>query len=321
MHIIIPDDYQDAVQRLACFGMLTDHQVTIYHDTVKDEAVLAERLQTAEALVLIRERTHITDRLIERLPRLKMIAQTGRGTTHIDLRTCTQRGVVVCAGGGSPFATAELTWGLVLAALRRIPQEAARLRAGSWQSTIGTGLHGRILGVWGYGSIGRIVARYGRAFGMQVTAWGRTGSLRRAAEDGFMVAESKQTLLSQADVLCLHVKLNAETVGMLQAEDLAIMKPTALLVNTSRAGLIAPGALETALRLGRPGMAAVDVYEDEPILGAAHPLLTLDNALCTPHLGYVEWDSYELLFSQAFASVIAYGSGQPTGVVNPEVLA
>ena len=318
MEIIIPDDYQDAVRGLACFAKLAGHTVTVFNDTRKEIDALAARFQRAEALVLIRERTPISEALLARLPRLRLISQTGKGTSHIDVAACTRRGITVAAGKGSPYATAELTWALVLAAMRHIPQEAARLRAGQWQTTLGTGLRGRTLGIWGYGKIGSLVAGYGRAFAMRVLVWGREGSLARAHADGYDGATNKQALLEQSDVLCLHLRLTASTRGILSAADLARMKPDALLVNTSRAELIAPGALETALRAGRPCFAAVDVYEEEPILGAAHPLLKLETAVCTPHLGYVERDSYELYFGQAFDQVNAFAAGRPINVVNPE---
>jgi D-3-phosphoglycerate dehydrogenase / 2-oxoglutarate reductase len=320
MHVIIPDDYQDAVRGLACFPKLAGHPVTVFHDTVKDLDALAERLQPAEALILIRERTRITDALLARLPRLRLISQTGKGTAHIDLAACTRRGIAVAAGTGSPYAPAELTWALVLAALRHISQEVARLRAGQWQATLGTGLRGRTLGIWGYGRIGSLVASYGRAFAMNVLVWGREGSLSRARADGYATAADRRSLFEQSDVLSLHLKLDQETRGVVTAADLARMKPDALLVNTSRAELIEPGALEAALRAGRPGCAAVDVYEEEPILGARHPLLALDNAVCTPHLGYVERDSYEIYFGQAFDQVIAFAEGHPIHVVNPKSL-
>jgi D-3-phosphoglycerate dehydrogenase len=320
MRIVIPDDYQDAVRSLACFPKLAGHSVTVFHDTVRDVDALAERFQDAEALVLIRERTPIREELLARLPRLKLISQTGKGIAHIDLAACTRHGVAVAAGTGSPYAPAELTWALVLAAERRIPQEVARLRAGSWQSTMGRGLRGRTLGIWGYGKIGSLVAGYGRAFEMNVLVWGREGSLSRAQADGYAVASDKQSLFEQSDVLSLHLKLIQETRGIVTAGDLARMKPDALLVNTSRAELIETGALEAALRNGRPGFAAVDVYEEEPILGAAHPLLAMENAVCTPHLGYVEKDSYEIYFGQAFDQVVAFADGNPINVVNPEVL-
>ena len=306
MRIVIPDDYQDAVRGLACFAKLAAHDVTIYNDTVKDVDALAERFRDAEALVLIRERTAITDELLAKLPKLKLISQTGKGTAHIDLDACKRRGVEVVVGTGSPVAPAELTWALVMAAMRRIPQEAARLRAGQWQGELGRALRGRTLSVWGFGKIGSLVAGYGRAFGMHVVVYGREGSLTRALAAGYAIATGKEALFAEADVLTLHLRLTEETRGIVTAADLARMKDDALLVNTSRAELIEPGALEAALRAGRPGFAAVDVYEEEPILGAAHPLLALDNALCTPHLGYVERDSYELYFGEAFDSITEY---------------
>ena len=320
MRVIIPDDYQDAVRQLDCFSRLTGHEVTIFNDTVKEIGALAERFRDAEALVLIRERTTITEALLARLPNLKLISQTGRGTTHIDIAACTRHGVAVTAGTGSPYAPAELTWALVLAAARHIPQEAARLRAGRWQSTLGTGLRGRTLGIWGYGKIGTLVAGYGRAFAMNVLIWGRKGSLSRAQADGFSTVSDKDALFEQSDVLSLHLKLSKETRGIVAAADLARMKSGAILVNTSRAELIERGALEAALRAGRPGFAAVDVYDEEPVLGASHPLLALghlENAVCTPHLGYVEKDSYEDYFGQAFDQVVAFAAGSPIQVVNP----
>lgn len=320
MRILIPDDYQDAVRGLACFSKLAGHDVTVFTDTIKEIDALAERLQPAEALVLIRERTRIGDALLERLPKLKLISQTGKGTSHIDIAACTRRGVVVTAGTGSPYAPAELTWALVLATLRHIPHEVARMRAGHWQSTLGTGLRGRTLGIWGYGKIGSLVAGYGRAFGMNVLVWGREGSLSRAHADGYTTAVDRRTLFEQSEVLSLHLKLDKETRGIVTADDLARMRPDALLVNTSRAELIEPDALEAALRAGRPGFAAVDVYEEEPVLGANHPLLALGNAVCTPHLGYVEKDSYESYFGQAFDQVVAFAEGNPVHVVNREAL-
>jgi len=309
MRIVIPDDYQDAVRHLACFSKLAGHEVTIFNDTVTDAGALAARFADADALVLIRERTAITDALLAKLPRLKLISQTGKGTAHIDVEACRRRGIVVSAGTGSPYAPAELTWALVLAAMRNIATEAARLRGGAWQSTIGTLLRGRTLGVWGYGKIGSLVAGYGRAFGMRVMAFGREGSRERAVADGFETAAEKQALFAESDVLSLHLRLTNETRGIVTAADLASMKREALIVNTSRAELIERDALVSALRAGRPGFAAVDVYEEEPVLGASHPLLSLDNALCTPHLGYVENDSYELYFGQAFDQVLAFAAG------------
>ena len=318
MRIIIPDDYQNAVRQLDCFAKLDGHEVTVHTDTVKEPDALAERFRDAEALVLIRERTTISAALLQRLPRLRLISQTGRGTAHIDVGACTRHGVAVAAGVGSPHAPAELTWALVLAARRRIPEEVAQLKAGRWQTTLGTGLRGRTLGIFGYGTIGTLVAGFGKAFGMRVLAWGREGSLTRAARDGFETAGSQAELFERSDVLSLHIKLNAATRGIIGAGDLARMRPDALLVNTSRAELIEPGALLAALKAGRPGQAAVDVYEDEPALH--HPLLALDNALCTPHLGYVERDSYERYLGTAFDQLLAFAAGEPINIVNPEVL-
>lgn len=317
MRIVIPDDYQDAVRHLTCFGKLRDHDVTIFQDTVKEIDALAKRFRDAEALVLIRERTGIDEKLISRLPALKLISQTGKGATHIDVDACTRHGVAVAVGTGSPHAPAELTWALVLAAMRRIPQETAHLRAGGWQHLLGTTVRGRTLGIFGYGKIGSLVAGYGHAFGMNVLVWGREGSQTRARKDGHEVAISAQALFAESDVLSLHLRLTDETRAIVTAADLARMKRDALLVNTSRAELIEHGALEAALRAGRPGFAAVDVYEEEPIVDAQHPLLSMDNVVCTPHLGYVEKDSYELYFGQAFDNVIAFAEGKAMNVVNP----
>ncbi|GCE31870.1 glyoxylate reductase [Dictyobacter alpinus] len=319
MKIVIPDDYQDAVRTLDCFASLTGHEVTIYNDSTQDVKKLAERFQDSDALVLIRERTAITEDLLSQLPKLKFISQTGRGMPHIDLDACNRHGIPVAAGGGSPYSTAELTWGLILATLRHIPQEVANLKAGRWQSTLGLGLHGRVLGIFGYGNIGKLVANYGRAFGMQVIVWGREGSLSRAQADGFAVANSQQQLFEQADVLSIHVKLLPETRGIVTASDLQRMKPDALFVNTSRALLVAPDALEEALHTGHPGYAAVDVYEVEPL--TTSPLLQMDNVVCTPHLGYVEKGSYEVYFKEAFDNLLAFAAGNPLNIVNPQALA
>jgi D-3-phosphoglycerate dehydrogenase / 2-oxoglutarate reductase len=306
MRIVIPDDYQDAVRGLSCFTKLSGHDVRIFNDTVKEIDALAERFRDAEALVLIRERTSISGELLERLPRLRLISQTGKGTAHIDMDACARRGIEVAVGTGSPHAPAELTWALVLAAMRCIPQEAARLRAGGWQGDLGTTVRGRTLGVFGYGKIGSLVAGFGRAFGMHVLAFGRAGSKTRADADGVAFAESKEALFETADVLSLHLRLTDETRGIVTAGDLARMKSSALLVNTARAELIERGALVSALRAKRPGFAAVDVYEEEP--ATDDPLLSLPNVLCTPHLGYVERDSYELYFGQAFDAVVAFAA-------------
>lgn len=323
MKITVLDDYQDTVRTLACFGLMAGHEVTVWNDHVDDVGALAGRLRDTEALALFRERTPIRAPLLERLDRLRIISQTSV-YPHIDVEACTRRGVVVSSymGRGQPsYATAELTWGLVIAAMRRIPQETAALKAGRWQAfPVGTGLRGKTLGVWGYGRIGAVVAGYGKAFGMHVLAYGRAASIERARADGCATAASKAELFETADVLTLHVRLIDATRGMVTADDLARMKPTALIVNTSRAGLFAPGALEAALAAGRPGMAAVDVYETEPVLGGRHPLLALDNVVCSPHLGYVERDQLELMFGKIFEQIVAYAAGRPINVVIPAAL-
>lgn len=321
MKISILDDYQGAISTLSCFERLRGHEVKDWNDHVTDVDQLAARLADSEVLVLIRERSIITAALLERLPRLKLISQFGV-TPHIDIAACTRLGITVCSGQfpRPSYATAEFTWGLILASARHIPQEVARLKQGGWQSTLGTVLHGSTLGIYGYGKIGKLIAGYGKAFGMRVLVWGRETTLDKARVDGFDTARSKEEFLEQSDVLSLHMRLTDATRGAITAQDLARMKPSALLVNTSRAELIAPGVLAAALKAGRPGHAAVDVYEQEPVLGANHPLLALDNALCTPHLGHVERDAYEFGFGHAFDQVVAWTEGSPENVVNPDVL-
>lgn len=321
MRIAIPDDYQDCVRGLACFAKLAGHEVTVFHDTLSDIDALAERLQDFDALVLTRERTRITAQLLERLPRLRIISQTGKLAAHVDLAACTARGVAVAEGQGAGAATAELTWALLLASRRHLVEEVGRLRAGLWQGHLGQQLFGQRLGIWSYGRIGSQVARYGRAFGMQVWVWGREASTAAARADGFEVAPSREAFFAQSDAICLHVRLLPQTRGLVTRADLARMKPDAVLVNTSRAELVEDGALVDALRAGRPGFAAVDVFEQdlEPLHGP-HPLLDLPNALCTPHIGYVERDNYEAYFGMAFDNIVAFANGQPRNLVNPEVL-
>ncbi|OGA47966.1 MAG: 3-phosphoglycerate dehydrogenase [Betaproteobacteria bacterium RIFCSPLOWO2_12_FULL_62_58] len=322
MNITILDDYQDTVRTLTCFSKLAGHNVTIWNDHTKDVDILAGRLKDTEALALIRERTPIRGPLLEKLLKLRIISQRSV-YPHIDVDICTRRGVIVSSDmhpGRPSYATAELAWGLIVAALRHIPQEVAALKAGRWQSTLGTGLHGRTLGVYSYGRIGSVVAGYGKAFGMKVLVWGREASLARAHAEGYASARSREAFFEECDVISLHLRFNSATRGIVTAADLARMKPTALLVNTSRAGLIEAGALVDALKRGRPGMAAADVYEEEPVLNAAHPLLALDNALCTPHIGYVTRSGYEGMFGSIFDQILAYAAGKPVNVVNPEVL-
>jgi D-3-phosphoglycerate dehydrogenase len=322
MKITILDDYHDTVRTLACFDKLAGHDVTIWNDHVQDTDALAERLKDTEALVLIRERTKIRSTLLDRLPNLRLISQRSV-YPHIDIADCTRLGIIVSSGqhADTPsYATAELTFALILAAARQIPQQMESLKAGRWQVGVGTTLRGKTLGIYGYGRIGAVVAGYGKAFGMNVLVWAREKSLERARADGWTAAPSRQAFFAQCDVISLHMRLVDATRHIVTAADLARMKPTAMLVNTSRAPLIAPGALVDALRAGRPGMAAVDVYEDEPLRDTSHPLLTMPNVVATPHIGYVSREEYELQFSDIFDQIVAYAAGTPTNVVNPDVL-
>jgi D-3-phosphoglycerate dehydrogenase len=331
MNIIILDDYQDAVRKLKAAAKLEHLNAKVFTNTVKGIGQLSVRLRDAEVLVLIRERTQFPRQLLEKLPKLKLISQTGRAGPHIDMATCTRMGIAVAEGVGSPVAPAELTWALIMAAMRRLPQYIGNLKHGAWQQSglkaasmppnfsLGLVLKGKTLGIWGYGRIGQIVAGYGRAFGMHVTVWGSEGSRERAARDGHVAAPSCEAFFDACDVLSLHLRLTDATRGIVRHDALARMKPTALLVNTSRAELIEDGALVSALNRGRPGMAAIDVFESEPIL-QGHPLLRIENAVCTPHIGYVEMDSYELYFGAAFDNVVNFINGTPSNIVNPDAL-
>jgi D-3-phosphoglycerate dehydrogenase len=331
MNIVILDDYQDAVRKLSCASKLDAFPAKVYTNTVKGIGQLSVRLKDADVIVLIRERTQITRQLVEKLPRLKLVAQTGRVGSHVDVAACTERGIAVAEGIGSPVAPAELTWALIMAAMRRLPQYIGNLKHGAWQQSglksasmpanfaLGTVLRGKTLGIWGYGKIGQLVAGYGKAFGMQVVIWGSEASRARAASDGYAPAASREALLEECDVLSLHLRLADSTRGIVTLDDLARMKTTALIVNTSRAELIESDALIGALNRGRPGLAAVDVFENEPIL-QGHALLRLENCICTPHIGYVELDSYEMYFNAAFDNVVNYIKGTPTNIVNPGAL-
>jgi D-3-phosphoglycerate dehydrogenase len=322
MKISILDDYFDTLRTLDCFAKLQGHDVTIWNDHVQDVDALAQRLKDTEALVLIRERTQIREALLERLPKLKLISQRSV-YPHIDIDACTRLGIVVSSSqhAGTPsYAAAELTWGLVLAAMRQIPQQMAALKSGNWQIGVGHTLRDKTLGIYGYGRIGGVVAGYGKAFGMKVLVWAREAALAQARADGYATAASKQEFFEQCDVLSLHMRLVEATRGIVTSDDLARMKPTALLVNTSRAPLIAPGALIDALRAGRPGMAAVDVYEKEPLRDTGDPLLTMDNVVCTPHIGYVSRDEYEIQFTDIFDQIVAYAAGTPSNVVNADAI-
>jgi D-3-phosphoglycerate dehydrogenase / 2-oxoglutarate reductase len=323
MRVAILDDYFDTVRTLDCFSKLAAHDVTVWTDHVQDVDTLSARLHDTEALVLIRERTQVGAPLLDRLPRLRLISQRSV-YPHIDIEACTRLGIVVSSDmhAGSPsYATAELTWALVLAVVRQIPQQMASLRAGTWQTGVGDTLRSKLLGIYGYGRLGQVVAGYGQAFGMDVVVWARDASRARAAADGWAVAASREAFFETCDVISLHLRLVDATRGIVTGPDLARMKPTSLLVNTSRAGLIAPGALVAALRAGRPGLAAVDVYEHEPLVDPHDPLLGLDNVVCTPHIGYVTRDEWEVQFADVFDQINAFAAGSPTNVVNPEVLA
>ncbi|MFM2399378.1 MAG: hypothetical protein RL341_1535 [Pseudomonadota bacterium] len=331
MRIAILDDYQDAVRKLDCFKLLAQHEVKIFNNTVKGVGQLSVRLRDAEALVLIRERTQISGQLVEKLPQLRLIAQTGRAGSHVDVSACTRAGVAVAEGVGDPTAPAELTWALIMSAQRRIPQYVAALKHGAWQQSglrtssmppnfgLGRALKGQTLGVLGYGKIGTLVAGYGRAFGMRVLVWGSEAARERAKANGDTAAASREEFFAQSDILSLHLRLSETTLGSVTLADLALMKPEALLVNAARAELIAPDALVAALNRGRPGFAAVDVFDSEPIL-QGHPLLRMENTLCTPHIGFVEKNSYEMYFAAAFENINAFAAGTPSGIVNPDAL-
>jgi D-3-phosphoglycerate dehydrogenase len=331
MNIVILDDYQDAVRKLQCAAKIEAYPAKVYTNTVKGLGQLTVRLRDAEIIVLIRERTHLNRPLLAKLPKLKLIAQTGRSGNHIDIDACTEFGIAVADGAGSPIAPAELTWALILAAMRRLPQYIGNLKHGAWQQSglktasmpinfgLGMALHGRTLGIWGYGKIGQLLAKYGRAFGMRVVIWGRAPSREKAVLDGYEAASSREDFFAECDVITLHLRLNDETRGIVKPSDLALMKPTALLVNTSRAELLEPDSLLSALNHGRPGMAAIDVFETEPIL-QGQSLLRLENCICTPHLGYVEQDNFESYFAAAFDNIVNFIKGTPTNIVNPDAL-
>jgi D-3-phosphoglycerate dehydrogenase / 2-oxoglutarate reductase len=331
MNIVILDDYQDAVRKLNCASKLEAYPAKVYTNTVKGIGQLSVRLRDADVIVLIRERTHITRQLVEKLPRLKLIAQTGKVGGHIDVAACTERGIAVAEGVGSPVAPAELAWALIMTAMRRLPHYISTLKHGGWQQSglkntsmpvnfgLGSVLRGKTLGIWGYGKIGQLLAGYGKAFGMNVLVWGRQASREKAVGDGHLAANSREEFFAEADVLTLQLRLNEATAGIVTLEDLLRMKPTSLFVNTSRAELLEADALIAALNRGRPGMAAIDVFESEPIL-QGHALLRLENCICTPHIGYVEQESYELYFGAAFDNVVNFIKGTPSNIVNPGAL-
>ena len=320
MKVHILDDWFDTLRGLSSFARLDDHQVTVWNDHCEDVETLADRLSEAEALVLFRERTAVTDALLERLPALRLISQRGP-YPHIDVAACTKRGVLVASNmsAGQPsYAAAELTWGLILAAMRQIPQQMASLQAGHWQMGVGRTLRGRVLGLYGYGRISGVVASYAQAFGMQVHVWGSEAARARAAKDGLHVPQDRAAFFAGCDIISLHVKLTAETRGIITAADLAAMQPRSVLVNTSRAGLVTQGALLQALDLGRPGMAALDVFDTEPLTDPKDPLIAHDRVICTPHIGYVTEDELDMQFGDIYDQINAYAAGTPIHPVNPE---
>lgn len=325
MRIAVIHDYADALRKTRAYPRLQDHELRIYNDAYLDPARVVAQVDGCEALLLTQQRVNITHDILCRLPALKFISQTGRNVSHLDVNACTELGILVSAGGhegNNPYTvTGELAWALILASQRHLPFEVEQLKQGHWHSTIGNRLYGRTLGIYAFGRIGSGVARVGRAFGMKVLCWGRESSLARARAEGFEVAASREAFFESADIISLHLQSNEETRGIVTAADLARMKPTALLVNTSRAPIIEDGALVAALRQGRPGFAAVDVFEDEPVTGAHHPLLGMTNALCTPHLGYNVQSSYEHIYAGGVEQLLAYAAGAPVNMLNPEVLA
>jgi D-3-phosphoglycerate dehydrogenase len=318
--IVIPDDYQDMVDRLACFALIRHHKVVRYREPARDLDHLVERLREADVVVSIRERVEFSRALLERLPKLKLIALVGRNSKVIDFAACTELGIPVATGASnSPVAPAELTLALIVASRRNVALEAERMKRGDWPCTLSHRLRGSTLGIFGLGAIGQLVAEGGRGLGMEILVWGQKGSLEKAAAAGYACAAGKQDLFARSDVLSLHVRLARDTYGIVTAADLAAMKPTALIVNTARAEIIEPGVLLAALRNGRPGYAAVDVYEQEPIVNGDHPFLAMPNVLCTPHLGWAEWDNFELYFREMFEQIVAYEQGKPLRLANPAV--
>src|ERR1700731_3291394 len=321
MKIVIPDDYQDMVHRLPSFALIAKHEVTRYREPARDFDQLVERLREADVIVAIRERVNFSRPLLERLPRLKLLALVGRNAGTIDFAACTELGIPVATGkSNSPVAPAELAVALIVASRRNVALEAERMKRGDWPCTLSRRLRGSTLGIFGLGAIGELVAQGGRGLGMDVLVWGRKSSLEKAAAAGYASAASKRALFERSDVLSLHVRLARDTYGIVGADDLDRMKPTALIVNTSRAELIAPGALLAALRKGRPGYAAVDVYEHEPVTNANHPFLSMPNVLCTPHLGWAEWTNFELYFREAFEQIVLFEQGAPLRLGNPDVV-
>jgi D-3-phosphoglycerate dehydrogenase len=320
MTITILDDYQNVIRGLKCFDIIKNQEVQILHTAEKDINVLAEKLQNSNILVLTRERTEVNEALLSLLPNLKLISQTGKISNHLNLSDCTKYGVAVAEGIGSAIAPAELTWGLIINTVRQIPLAIEGMKRGKWQVNIGSTIHGKTIGIWGYGKIGQKIAQYAKVFGAKVLIWGSEASRTKALSDGFEVAESKEMFFKTADIITLHLRLNEKTIGIVKEEDLLSMKENSVLINTARAELIEKGKLLKCLKMGKPAFAGLDVYEEEPITDENYELLQLPNVVCTPHLGYVEWNSYELYFGKAFENAMNYINGNPTNIANPEVL-
>ncbi len=320
MKITILDDYQKCVKDLTCFELLRGQDVEILHHTIKDLTELARQLYDTSILVLTRERTEIHESLLSLLPNLRLISQTGKISNHLSLADCTKYGVAVAEGVGSPIAPAELTWALLLNTIRRIPQAIEGMKNGHWQVNIGSTVHGKTIGIWGYGKIGQRIAQYAHVFGARVLVWGSEESRQKAVRDGFERAESREAFFKTADIITLHLRLAESTYGIVKSEDLMSMKPDAVFINTARAELVEEGKLLQCLKAGRPGYVGVDVYPDEPIYNPDYELLHMPNVVCTPHVGYVERNGYELYFGKAFENVIRYINGEPTNIANPEVL-
>lgn len=321
MNITILDDYYDTIRKLPCFATLKGHDVTVWNDHVQDVDQLADRLKDTEVLVLFRERTQIRKALLEKLPKLRLISQRSV-YPHIDVDDCTRLGIMLCSSqhADTPsFATVEHTWALILSTMRQLPQQVESLKAGNWQMGVGRSVRGKTLGVYGYGRIGSAVAEIAHAFEMNVQVWGGEGSLQRAKEAGLHVPATRDDFFATSDIVSLHVRLYPATRGVITGADLAKMKPTSCLINTSRAPLIEPGALVAALEAGRPGSAAVDVFEEEPVRDTAHPLLNMPNVICTPHIGYVTEDEYEIQFKDIFDQIVAFADGAPINVINEDV--
>jgi D-3-phosphoglycerate dehydrogenase len=320
MKIVIPDDYHGLVSQLKCFGTLAGHDVTVLRDVAPSFETLVEKLRDAEIIVAVRERTTYTRALLEQLPKLKLIAQTGRSAHSIDLKACTDLGIAVCAGShASPYTVAEHTWALIFASVRRIAEDAALMRQGQWRDWFSTSLRGKTLGVYGLGKIGEPVAATGASFGMRILCYAREATVARAKTLGYEAASSKEAFFAQSDVLSVNLRMSEATRGIITAADLAHMKQTALIVNTARAELFAPGVLVEALKKGRPGFAATDVYENEPVQNGDHPLLKLPNAICTPHTAWLEPGTYGAYFGEAFEQAVAFAEGKPVKLLNPDV--